>query len=109
MVDLSASSAFGVVLAFIIGEGPVIYHALQTPTRTPREVATYSLVAALGGVYLLIRGVNVFDPTGVGFVAYRGAFAAGIIVVNASAKNQRRPSRQGVRLDRPCLEQATRF
>lgn len=64
----------------------MIYYALQTPTSTPRETAAYILIAALAVVYLLIQGINVFDPTGAGFIAYLGAFGVGIIVVNASAK-----------------------
>ena len=86
MVDFSASSAFGIVLAFVLGEGPIVYYALQTPQSTPREVAAYALVAAIGVVYLLVQSINVFDPTGVGVVAYLGASQAGVLVVNAAGK-----------------------
>ena len=54
MVDLSASSIFGVVLAFALGGGPVVVYALQTPQSTRREVVAYALGEAIGVVYLLV-------------------------------------------------------
>ncbi len=78
MVDLSASSIFGVVLAIFLGEGLVVLYARQMPQGTPREVAAYALVAAAGVVYLLVQAINVFDPTGVGVIACLGARQAGI-------------------------------
>ena len=65
------------MLAFALGEGPVVYYTLQAPTSTPREVAAYAPVAAVGVAYLLVQGIDVFDPTGVGVIAYLGATEAG--------------------------------
>ena len=37
MVDFSASFPFGIALAFVLGEGTMVYCAPETPTSTPRE------------------------------------------------------------------------
>lgn len=75
-----------ILLAFFLGEAPVIWFALQTPTSSPREVAGYVLIAAIGVVYLLVQGVNAFDPTGAGILAYLGASTLGIFVPTGIAK-----------------------
>ena len=56
MVDLSVASAAGIVLAFIVGEAPVLYYALQTPTSSPREILAYVVITALGVGHLLVQG-----------------------------------------------------
>ncbi len=101
MVNLSGSSMFGVVLAFALGEDPIVYYVLMTPQSTPRDVVAYALVAATGVVYLPVQSVNAFDPTGVGVIVCLGASQAGILVVNAAGRSSRTcRTRLRVRLSR---------
>ena len=86
MVDFSASSAFGILLAFRDRRGPgdllrpahAAEHAPGGRRLRPR--------GRIGVVYLLVQNINVLDPTGIRIIAYQGASQAGILLENATGK-----------------------
>jgi len=74
-----------IVAGLLFGLIPALRWALSAPISSPREVAGYVLVAILGVAYLLIVGIDPLASDGTGAIAYLGAGALGVLLLDGGA------------------------